>query len=392
MTQSPFIPVDKPLKTILAEKFILPLAKWMTLGTNDLVMGTIGNSVWESAFTIMFLIETIDVMKKEQLDKRQFADLKVDFDTRILKTTKWLLSKSTDRTENTEFLSWDGLTWDTSVVLRSLLHVLRSYKELDEKLAADIERSIARGISWLITEFDEWRTRSYTAGPQDVAEVLILLTELSKKYPDLYKKIVDSSSWKGKETQLKWEIAKLLIQTRSEAISFSTAEIGKDRPIALWWGEFFGTAEVLEALGVFYQHQIGTRDDDYATLEPNKIILQAIRETLIQATLYFDFTQNEGTWGSAVTDTARVAITYVNLASTLSFIQPNDFVVFTSLRWLCADSQVMSDGSFLHSLFLSVYYSHALLAYYSRWELSEMFPIDIYDKVLSSAMVKHGLK
>jgi len=56
MTQSPFIPVDKPLKTILAEKFILPLAKWMTLGTNDLVMGTIGNSVWESAFTIMFLI------------------------------------------------------------------------------------------------------------------------------------------------------------------------------------------------------------------------------------------------------------------------------------------------------------------------------------------------
>ncbi len=387
MDKMPFSQFNRPLREQLAINYVIPVSRWLMTGDGDKILAVYGNSAWEAALTILFLMQTQEFLENETWateisDKIELAST---ISRKIRATGKWLVSQARKEksTDGETRVHWDNLTWDTSVILRAQLAIINKY---GKKLSyyGDLEDCLAAGIPWLIESFDKWLISSYTAGPQDVAEILILLTRLEKQSPKLHQRIVANSSWRGRERDLEWEIIEYLLRTRTEARQFSHIDSEPGNNYALWWGEFFGTAEVLEVLVDFYKkHSSENAGSNYS--ERQQLIIKAIRETLIQAVLYFDYTQKDGTWGSAVTDTARVAITYVTLTEGLPFIHPNHHIAFKALRWLCSDSQVLDDGSFLHSLFLTIYYAGAIMTYCNSWELGKENLAIVYDKALSAS-------
>lgn len=385
-----FDPIQEPLKVSLGMKYIIPAAEWIMGKGTDPVLAIYGNSAWEAAFSILYLLDTKNILRTEKWAKQNIEMNKREelielIDYKVIATVDWLINHCEtefDHSTSQVLTNWDNITWDTSVVLRSFLAVLTHYGIDGLTNYQRIEELCSSSLTWLIKAVNKWRATPYTAGPQDVAEILILITKLADSSPKLYKQVVENSDWHGHEDELTWEVTELVIKSRSEARQFPISAGLEEQTIALWWGEFFGTAEVLEALAEFYQFQIGREQ----SLNPHqKLILDATKETLVKAVLYFDYTQKDGTWGSAITDTARVAMTYVQLTSTLSFLRPNPFVAFKSLRWLCAETQVAKDGSFLHSLFLTIYYALAVMSYYKNWRLVGQPVIEVYDIALHEA-------
>ncbi len=384
----PFLDFTRPIREQLAIDYIVPVARWLMTGDGDKILAIYGNSAWESALTIIFLLQTQEILEKETLaaEISDRDELIATISRKVRATGKWLVlqARSEKTVDGEARIHWDELTWDTSVVLRALLIISRKY---GKKLTyyRELENCLVAGIPWLLEAFDKWLISIYTAGPQDVAEILILLDQLEQQSPDLYQRILTNSSWRGREKDLEWTIVAYLIRTRTEARQFSIDKSESNSNYALWWGEYFGTAEVLEVLVGFHKkHSVENTKNNYSELQ--QLILKAVRETIIQAVLYFDHTQNDGTWGSAVTDTARVAITYVTLTESFPFVRSNHRVAFKALRWLCSDTQVLDDGSFLHSLFLTIYYADAIMTYYNSWELGKEPLSVVYDKALSASL------
>lgn len=384
----PFLPSDRSLKESIGLNFIVPASRWLMLGDAQSVLATLGNSSWEAAFSVIFLLDTKALLASESWAEKvaDRGELMAQIDAKVLATVDWLLQQvQIDASQGESQVSaanWDGLTWDTSVVLRAILRVIDHYDQGELRFSKDIERVFSSALTWLIKEFYEWLDTPFTVGPQDVAEILILVTNLARTSPPLYQSIVGNSDWQGREEDLSWDIAELLIKTRTEAREFPIAAGTDEQTFALWWDEFFGTAEVLEALAEFYKLHIDAVQD----LTRNKrLLFDAIEKTLETAILYFNYTQKGGTWGSAVTDTARVAATYMELTSLLPSQSPNAFIALKSLRWLCARTQVMKDGSFLHSLFLTLYYGIALMAFYRNWNLADGSVLEAYDHALHEA-------
>lgn len=63
-------------------------------------------------------------------------------------------------------------------------------------------------------------------------------------------------------------------------------------------------------------------------------------------------------------------------------IVPEIHTIFKAFRWMCDEKQIFSDGSFLHKMFLTIFYSLALVEVYRYWQLRDNTIEKIYDDVL----------
>lgn len=393
MAHLPFSPFDVPLRNIVLEKFIKVTAHWLLYGDNKdfplpkgAILAQMGGSVWETSFSLLYLCEVARILDKSESDKKLVGDIKKN----VTPVVRWILSRLTLQTDdagNEVGACWDGNTFDTAIAVRALL-VSMPYVDSN---AADISQTslyatVVKVFRWLFYRFDQWETDvKYPVAASDVSEIMLSLLLVQQHHLDLNKQIVGALQNRDNtidKADPNWDIVSYLLKIQGQK-----RFVGAEKDIlSLWWGEYFESAEVVEALSEFYRAQM--RIEGRVLSDEKQLLLDVIPETLATTAFYLQDEQVDATWGAALIDTPRVLLTYVKITGRHSDIQPDNPTIFKALRWLCDEKQTLPDGSFLHTLFITVYYAMTLLEIYKNWQLAEKPVADVYDDVLWSVALQ----
>jgi len=380
----PFTPFSATLRDVLRRKYIKKVALWLLGKDENSVLAQQGNSVWEAALTIIFLADATDIFA-ELGEEPELRDV-IRYKSTVV--ARWLLSKRIV-IDGTEHVCWERVTWDTSVVIRALLTSLKKYHDsFSEAEQKEITEAILRATKWLYYRFSQWETQvKYPFGPADVAQIVITILYLAREYPGLYDRIL--KEYYGDQPQDDWaaEIVEYLLHKKTEKTQ--TIEISREERkevLAYYWDDYFSTAEVIEALGLFHQHCHAFP----TLLDRHKRMLYATKEALIRACTYCEQEQVDGMWGSHI-DTIKVVYSYVKIRRLIPqrtiglddpLIVPEIHTTFKALRWMCDEKQIFSDGSFLHTMFLTIFYALALVEIYRSWPPAADRVEKIYDDVV----------
>lgn len=382
MSQLPFSPFSSSLREVLLEKYIKGVAKWLLGKEENSILAQASNSSWESALTILFLSEVDDILS-ELGDQEKHLQKEIQYKSAIV--ARWLLSK---KVVDGQYICWEKVTWDTSVVIQALVIALKKYGSRFSKAEGEeILHHITSGTKWLYRRFTQWETEvKYPFGPADVAQIVIALITIAENYPNIYEEVCSEYGFDSSTLDIVVEIVEYLIYRKIEQrLSFQSS--GKEgEVIAYWWDDFFNTAEVVYALAVF--HQYASRKEHF--VEKYRDLLSLVEDTIIRACAYFEHEQVDGMWGSHI-DTVRVlqAYTYVRriipqqaTGREVPLITPEIHTIFKALRWACDEKQIFSDGSMLHTMFLTIFYAMALVEIYHSWDPAKKTVAEIYDDVL----------
>lgn len=367
---------NETLQEILLNEYMKKTAKWLLGKRKGKLHAYYGNSHWEAALSIDFLSSLFEL-----LDKKNDKKLRDDIYSTIHHGIRWLLSEK--EVTNAKLVHWDGVTWDTSVVVRTTLHEAMcrkkafSPKELDE-----IRDSSVMALAWLFKRFYGWEKEvKYPFGDADVAQILITVLFIKENYPKILSKAIEKANeilnQKKNEDDFLEDIVVFLISRKG---------MHQNREDTCFWEDFFQTAEVLEALTLTYVYFINLNK------KPKKTTIQDLRQIIYKTLHTFEITQSRGMW-STHADTCRVLFSYVK-CSKLVGIDPEPQIVFKSLRWLCDEKQTFKDGSFLHTSFITVFYALALMEVYKNWPHATKNTLELYDDVIwfmeASSSVERG--
>ncbi|SYZ71932.1 hypothetical protein TRIP_C20047 [Candidatus Zixiibacteriota bacterium] len=390
----PFKQFNESLQNNLRTKQILDAAKWLVGSQPTGVLALACNSNWEAALSIEFLTWTRHILeqhKEESILCSQIVTRIGETANRLLASAKWINDPILG-----EICTWEGVTWDTSVVIRGLLTALRACpSEFADKKQAEIERTVEGALHWLAHRFDIWETDvKFPFGACDVAQILITLVMMRAYHMPLLKKAEHagylSRRAKPRRVPLEADIVRYLLK---EADVEKSGGDGRSRSanvdredVLYYWGNYFQTAEVIEALAYAYASFHGTPICPIETIagklkdliEPDQAT--AMRIAVMGGLRYLETHQINGEWGTHV-DTFRCLYAYIR-ASYLLRETPEAPIVFRALRWTCDEKQVFVDGSLMHTMFLTIFYCFALEEVYEHWELAERPMLELYDDVV----------
>lgn len=381
----PFHPFDQTLREVLRRDYITPLTEWL-LGHNETsLLAMEGNSAWETALTVTFLLQSSAILREVQ----ERPDLQAKMDAKVVWATRWLLDKRSPHHDGT--FCWEHVTWDTSVIINALVEVLVKYRQrFSSDDQEDIENTIIGGMHWLYRQFSQWESMvKYPFGPADVGQIANTVLLLQDVYPQLYEK-VENSFEGGLGYDLPFQIIHYLLQRRTHRRLVITDENGTVEANGCWWDDYFSSAEVIETLARFH-HAAETRN-----IPQWKEILDDVKVCLIEACAFLESSQLDGMWGNHI-DTIRILCAYVMTRRLLPqhaegredpIIQPEIHITFKALRWICDEKQIFDDGSFLHTLFLSVFYAGVLVEVYRSWEPASRTIDKLYDDVVWASPVR----
>ena len=379
--QLPFSPFDLTLKEVLKKNQIRKVALWLLGKDENSILAQYSNSLWESSLSIIFLINYVAI-----LDEHEEPDLKNKIKSKSKAVARWLKDKKTESHDH-KYIHWEGVTWDTCVVIRALGKALKEFPdEFSEHEKTEIKKCISKGASWLYYRFSKWETEvKYPFGPADVAQIISTLIIIRSDFPEIYSNILSESG--KKKCEIEVEIVRYLLHIKTEkTLTIPITSDEDEEVVTYWWDDFFSTAEVVEALAVFYKYY----ESDLELKNLDKKILSLTKHALVKACAYFEQGQVDGMWGSHI-DTIKVIYAYVRIRNLIpqsnSFskeplIIPEIHTTFKALRWMCDEKQIFSDGSFLHTMFLTVFYAHALLEVYNGWEPANLIIKQLYDDVI----------
>lgn len=385
----PFTPYSETLQTVLRQRYIRDVAEWL-LGENDnAVLAQAGNSVWESALTIIFLADARAIFE----DHSEAPELVARIEYKSAVVGRWLLNKKTVPPGG-GYACWEGVTWDTSVVIRSLLVVLNDYeKSFSASETERIKEAIVDGMKWLYSRFDKWEEQvKYPFGPADIAQIAIAIVRLARDFPDLYERSRVEHYGAKEPNDPPTKVIQYLLHKKTEKTLSVPTSSGDEDIVTYWWDDYFSTAEVVEALSRFYE---------YCQSTPERMakyggMLYGVKDALVRACTYFEQGQVEGMWGSHI-DTLRVIYAYVLIRRLIPqstagiddpLIVPEIHTTFKALRWMCDEKQIFDDGSFTHTMFLTTFYSMALIEVYRSWDCAQKRIDEIYDDVVWASPVR----
>lgn len=379
----PFVPFSDTLRDVLRKKYIKRVAIWLLGRDDNSILAQHANSAWESALSIIFLQNASDIFAQ----CNEEHDLQATIRFRSTVVARWLLSKKLSIADG-QYVSWENVTWDTSVVIRGLLVTLKKYESsFSDSEKRDIIDAIVKGTKWLYFRFSNWETQvKYPFGPADVAQIVITILHLSNEYPELYQRICCEYFGEKAQGDLCAEIIKYLLHLKTEQTLTIQTAAGSEEVVSYWWDDYFSTAEVVEALALFYRHC----ETSPERMELHRTTLVSLKEALIRACTYFEQDQTEGMWGSHI-DTIKVIYSYVLIRRMIPqrvggakdpLIVPEIHTTFKALRWMCDEKQIFTDGSFLHTMFLTIFYAMALIEVYRSWEPAKDKIEKIYDDVV----------
>ena len=412
----PFKEPNDKFDDVLYNEYILKSIDWIDKASGDVAFAQNFGCNWEAAYILEYLLDVRKIAKTKNDQKcitksESMSYSIVSFllsDEQVIpvkqrenydrKTGKWMEQKH--RT------NWDGNTWDTSVVCNSLLYFIDEFGD-DKSFKNDpryfqIWLTLPLALKWLYDQFDNNRTQysQYSFGSIDYSRILMLFifviksqycnsilskSNLNKK--DLIRAIHDLAKYVDKE------------KVSDEIEIYNDTERKLKKETILNWGDCFITAEICDAMS----HYINF-------LEANKlknnhdIWIKEVYETLKRAMRSVEVTQSsEGMWG-AHDDTIRCLSSYLTTISELKsfekiyqkfdtsskhslpeWIKGSDYEehkVFKAIRWLFDPKQRFSDGSYLHTSFLSVFMFEAYIAINNHWDFAKNKTIyKIYDEV-----------
>src|SRR5262249_37148627 len=114
----------------------------------------------------------------------------------------------------------------------------------------------------------------------------------------------------------------------------------------------------------------------------------AVRDSIKRFCLLLESAQMDGIWGSYL-DTIALIGTYIRIGSISSMsangdevdltVQPR--VAFRALRFMCDPTQTFSDGSMLHTSFLTTFYVITLMIVISEWPEAKKPVVNLYDEL-----------
>jgi len=363
--EGPFQPVDQDLKAVLRHSYIKPLVLWLLGRRSGYILAQESNSNWESAMTVEFFIQATDIFRRHGEEEEICQSLE-DICPRVC---RWLVNNCIVLSE--DHCSWEKVTWDTAVVVRTLLVCLNRFSSsFTEQEKDNIQKIAKQAMKWLNYRFTAWeREVKYPFGPADVAQILITSLYIKRNHPGLFREL------KVFLEQLHSGIVNYLLIEAATAVE-TRLENGTTEK-ALWWGDYFQTAEVLESLALYYNDVRSQSDDSMARVE----------KAIFDACTYIEGTQEDGMWGTHV-DTIRTLYTYVRVSALVSKVSCQPHLTFKALRWICDEKQHLADGSFLHTMFLTIFMAPALVAVHDDWPLASQPVIQIYDEALWTSPVQ----
>lgn len=396
MSVLPFEPFNSSFRDVLREKYIRKVVGWVIGDDVDRIPAQRAGSCWEAALSVLLFAECEEVFAsaspEDEALRKSFAD-------RAAAVVRWLLSQRQSLQENGQtFSTWEGVTWDTSVVVRALLAAMSTYPNSFSVIERDlIHTAIGQAVSWLFFRFDQWDDDvKYPFGPADVAQIAITLCTIRINHPQLHAKLQSLLPQQHADPIVC--IIDYLLHIKKDRTLQVSMDASEQAQIQIcWWEDYFNTAEVLEALA--YCCHFAESDTSFAA--NNKELLCRVRDAIVRACGFFDQSQVGGMWGTHI-DTLKVAQALVKLTSLLAargskegdlgqerFCPvPEIHTLFKALRWSCDEKQVFSDGSFLHTMFLTIFYAHLLVGVYKSWPPGQLTIDQLYDNALWCAPVR----
>ncbi|MFW9996930.1 MAG: hypothetical protein ACFFD4_33115 [Candidatus Odinarchaeota archaeon] len=374
----PFKPYEEKLKTVIRKVYIKKVTEWL-LGRKDdgFILAEASNSSWEIALSIIFFADVIDI-RKENDEEKEFCEstpsLCADVTRRLLRKKK--------AAGNDRFIHWDGVTWDTAVVIRAILRILLLCPDRFSKGEKDeIFQSAKKSLHWLFMRFEKWEKEiKYPFGPADVSQILITICFLKENFPDAYSEIEKEYSFEDNESAIEDQICKYLLHSKTVI----EEDIEGIKDIVSSWGDFFQTAEVLESLVIYYRY-LDAKSNFNALKDEIKITIKQVHR-------YIEYNQEEdGMWGTHI-DTIRTLGAYTKASKLMPFLDVEHHIVFKPLRWICDEKQCFSDGSFLHTMFLTIFMCGTIVEIHNNWSLADYSIAEVYDTAFWCSPVRTSVE
>lgn len=383
---------NRPLRNQLFEEYLVKTAEWL-LGPNNspYLLAQAGNSNWECALSINYLLF---IYEKIDEDQWEYNELQEKIEQHVPQTVSWManqVKETSHKGEETvrwgnndekgrqlgeETAHWDDVTWDTAVCVRASLQTLDEFPDqFSSKQQQEIENTAERALRWLAYTFTHWEESViYSYGPADVAQILITASIVHNRSPDLLSSSIEE--YYDESEQFIEDIVQYLITYSQDIeLNFDT----KDETVS-YWGDPFQSAEVIDALTKYIS------EVDKGNLRESELSKDCL-ENIYGCLMYIEFQQEEGKWGSH-SDTCRTLYAYLRATTRIEDIEPEHHITFKAVRWVCDEKQTFDDGSYLHTMFLTVFYALALQEAYNNWPLAERPAIEVLDQAMWSAPVR----
>jgi hypothetical protein len=375
----PFQPLSATLREVLLSGFASPALDWL-LGLSD--NPSPSRAVRAHAEVALALISGVRFLEADPSASNRQA-----IESAVIESSLWLVDARAIHEDGS--CCWDHSAWDTAAVVRALCHVLRSplgAVGLDsEDRLSSVAECVVSGVSWLVRRLSraEGHHVSEALNPAEYAEIGWAVAESLMWNPESTDSVALKALGVRADTVV-GGVCESLIRRRSEKM----IEIrGEDEPTALatiWWGDFFGTAEVLR----FYQAVEAASREGLIDLDVS--LRRTIRESVARCCLLIEHSHFDGVWG-AYLDTIALLGAYVELGRRpeglfppgpeSDHIAPQPRVIFRVLRWMCDPTQRSSDGSILHTAFLTTFFAHTVIDVAVGWPFAMETIAIVYDEM-----------
>lgn len=338
-------------------EYIDPVVRWFLLDEDKhtgYLLPQISGSIWECSLAIDFLLRVY----VESTDQT----LKDVIETKCINTSRWMISCLKSE-ENAGEKSWDSAPWDTAVALNSLSNCIEFFsKKYTDEEKRQFYESAVQIARWLVSQSSNWKSPDgyLTADATDLSVTLTVLLNLLE-----HKNVLSIPSDMDLAKSID-DIANMLLQCVEEDNDEGALVLSN-------WGNLFNVAEVICGLADYYKWN-DISDDR------KKIVSIAIKEGL----LYIESINKSGDSPdiNSVADSCGILWCYLKASRAFPEFDHNDIMVFKSLCWLCDSNKVMSDGSFLHSSYVTIFYALSLIEAYDTWKLGNKSTNEVYHLVV----------
>lgn len=362
----------------LATHYIVPVARWL-LGPEETgyLLPQIAGSNWECALALDFFA------RLSASGLREAQPVIQDGRAKLAATATWLLERAESEGGTA---SWDQNLWDTGVAAQAICLADRTdngWGALRPDRPA-IGRRLSAVGSWLCEAFYGYGdVVRYVDAPADLAQGLKAIMAIH-----------DAALLDEVDVTVRDPLRVRLNRTAQEIVTALLAhedivarDVEDGQTETGFWVDALHTSEVVDSFASYLKFRRSIAHDAGTAARPE---ISAVQAAITRGMMHLEVTQRRGSWGVGEL-TCGTLFWYLATVSSLQELDHStsvavDHVVFRALRWMCDSDQALSDGSFLHTTYLTVFYALAVIEAYDTWQAGHKTAMEVYDLSLWDAI------